>query len=201
MRDIYWIGGGSGAGKSTIAARIAKEHGLRTYSTDDVMSEHARRCTPEDAPYLHEFLAMSMDERWVRRSPETMLETFHWFRGEGFGLIVEDLLRMGTDGGVIVEGFRLLPHLVAPLVSDSRGAVWLLPTPEFRQAAFDLRGWDIPSRTGDPEAARRNLLERDRMFTDRLETDTRRLGLPVIEVDTPMDEDELLERVCHSLKL
>ncbi len=40
---------------------------------------------------------MDMDERWVHRNPETMLETFHWFRGEGFGLIVEDLLRL-PDG-------------------------------------------------------------------------------------------------------
>src|SRR5260221_118942 len=47
-----------------------------------------------------------MDERWVNRSPETMLETFHWFRGEGFGLIVEDLLRCRAEPCVIVEGFR-----------------------------------------------------------------------------------------------
>ena len=40
---------------------------------------------------------MDMDERWVNRSPGTMLETFHWFRGEGFGLIVEDLLRLPAE--------------------------------------------------------------------------------------------------------
>src|SRR5215211_7577064 len=62
-------------------------------------------------------LAMDMDERWVHRSPETMLETFHWFRGEGFGLIVEDLLRLPRVPGVVVEGIRLLPHLVKPLLS------------------------------------------------------------------------------------
>jgi hypothetical protein len=55
---------------------------------------------------------MSMDERWVNRSPETMLETFHWFRGEGFGPIVEDLLALPAEPGVVAEGFRLLPHLV-----------------------------------------------------------------------------------------
>jgi hypothetical protein len=41
----------------------------------------------------------------VNRSPETMLETFHWFRGESFSLIVEDLLRLSTEPCVIVEGF------------------------------------------------------------------------------------------------
>jgi predicted kinase len=42
LKHIYWIGGGSGAGKSTIARRIAAEHGLRVYSTDDVNSGLSR---------------------------------------------------------------------------------------------------------------------------------------------------------------
>ncbi len=124
LRHVYWIGGGSGAGKSTIARRIAAQHGFRVYSTD-----------------------------------EAMLETFHWFRGEGFGLIVEDLLRLPTDAGVIAEGFRLLPRLVKPLLAEPAHAVWLLPTPEFRRAVFDGRGWEIPRKTSDPELARHNLLE------------------------------------------
>jgi hypothetical protein len=65
-----------------------------------------------------EFVKISMDQRWVDRSPQTMLETFHWFRGEGFGLIIEDLLALPPDQGVIAEGFRLLPHLVKPLLHD-----------------------------------------------------------------------------------
>lgn len=93
LRHVHWIGGGSGAGKSTIARRLADRNGWRLYATDDVMAEHARRTTPEDAPFLHRFMAMDMDERWVNRSAQTMLDTFHWYRGEGFGLIVEDLLR------------------------------------------------------------------------------------------------------------
>jgi hypothetical protein len=100
---------------------------------------------------------MDMDERWVSRSPRTMLETFHWFRGEGFGLIVEDLLDMGP--GVIAEGFRLLPRLVRPLLADPGHAVWLLPTPGFRRAAFENRGppHQFWQRASDPERALRNL--------------------------------------------
>jgi len=140
LQHVHWIGGGSGAGKSTIARRVAAQHGLHVYSTDDVMPDHASRMLPEDTPYLSSFKTMPMDERWVNRSPETMLETFHWFRGEGFGLIVEDLLRLPVDNGVIAEGFRLLPHLVKPLLAEPGHAIWLLPTPEFRRAAFDSRG-------------------------------------------------------------
>jgi 2-phosphoglycerate kinase len=203
LRNVYWIGGGSGAGKSTIARRLAAQHGLRVYSTDDVMSDHASRLAPADAPYLSVFMSMDMDERWVNRSPQVMLETFHWFHGEGFQLIVDDLLRMSAESGPIAEGFRLLPQLVMPLLAESRHAVWLLPTPEFRQAAFVSRGtaWNIPSQTGHPQRAWRNLLERDRMFTDRLAQETKRLGLPVIEIDIAMSEDELAAEVAHAFGL
>jgi 2-phosphoglycerate kinase len=202
LRHVYWIGGGTGAGKSTIARRLAARHGLHLYTTDDVMSDHANRSTPEDSPLLATFAAMDMDERWVNRPPATMLETFHWFRGEGFTLIVEDLLRLPTDPGVIIEGFRLLPRLVKPLLAVPAQAVWLLPTPDFRRAALDSRGsmWQIAGRTSNPARALHNLLERDRMFTERLAEEAQRLELRVIEVDT-MTEDDLTARVTEAFGL
>jgi 2-phosphoglycerate kinase len=203
LRHVYWIGGGSGAGKSVIARRVAGRHGLGVYATDDVMADHGRRWAPADGPFLSEFAAMDMDERWVNRSPETMLETFHWFRGEGFGLIVEDLLRRPAEPGVIAEGFRLLPRLVQPLLAEPGHAVWLLPTPGFRRAAFARRGslWQIAGQTSDPERALGNLLERDRMFTEWLRDQARRLELRVIEVDGTVTEDGLEELVTEAFGL
>lgn len=203
LRHVYWIGGGSAAGKSTIARRIAAQHRLHFYSTDDVMSDHASRSTPEDSPLLRKFMAMDMDERWIHRSPKTMLETFHWFQGECFEMIVEDLLRLPRSPGVIVEGFRALPRRVKPLLAVPRHAIWLLPTPDFRQAVFERRGpaWGFLAKTSDPEKALCNLLERDRMFTDRLHEEAKRLELPVIEVHTTMTEDDLAERVTEAFGL
>jgi 2-phosphoglycerate kinase len=203
LRHVYWIGGGSGAGKSTIARRVADRYGLLRYATDDVMSDHARRSRPDHAPLLSEFAAMDMDQRWLDRSPATMLATFHWFRGEGFHLIVEDLLRLPREPGVIVEGFRLLPALVQPVLAAPHHAVWLLPTPAFRQAALASRGstWKIAGRTSDPQRALRNLLERDRLFTDALRTEATRRRLRTIEVGTATTEDDLAERVAEAFEL
>ncbi|MFB6393861.1 hypothetical protein [Polymorphospora lycopeni] len=203
LRHVYWLGGGSGAGKSTVARRIADRHGLRLYATDDMMPDHAARGTADECPYLHRFMAMDMDERWVRRSPALMLETFHWFRGEGFAHIVDDLLRLPARPAVLVEGFRLLPYLVKPLLATPAHAVWLLPTPAFRRAAFASRGslWTIAGRTSDPERALRNLLERDRMFTQRLREETSVLGLHAVDVAPASTEDDLVDRVTRTLGL
>ncbi|GAA2165411.1 MULTISPECIES: hypothetical protein [Glycomyces] len=201
LRHVYWIGGGSGAGKSTVAAALADRYGLQRYGTDESMPDHARRTTAAEAPYLHEFKGMSMDERWLDRSPEVMLETFHWFRGEGFDLIVEDLLAMPPDQGIVVEGFRLLPGLVAPLLADRRQAVWMLPTADFRAFAVDKRAKatgrpGFIHQTSDPERAGRNLAERERMFAERLREETRELGLQAITVDAAVPESESVRRVA-----
>lgn len=201
MDHVYWIGGSSGSGKSTVARRLAARHGLRLYATDDVMAEHARRSTPADSPRLSRFISMTMDERWLDRAPETMLETFHWYHGEGFGFIVDDL--QAQCSGVIAEGFRLLPRLVKPLLSDPQRAVWLLPTARFRRAAFASRGelWKIAGKTSDPAKALENLLVRDGLFTDRLSAETKALGLTAIEVDIGMSEDDLVNQVTTAFAL
>ena len=203
LRNVYWIGGGSGVGKSTIARRLATKHGLQLYSTDEAMADHSRRCPPEACPLLTEFKKMSMDERWADRSPQTMFETFHWFRGEGFCLIVEDLLKLEPNEGVIVEGFRLLPQLVRPLLHDSSRGVWLIPTPEFRLAAFESRGslWSIAEKTSNPERALSNHLERERLFTAYLQDMAEEAGVPVINLDGPLAESVLESRVATQFDL
>ncbi|WP_134774232.1 hypothetical protein [Ornithinimicrobium flavum] len=129
-----------------------------------------------------------------------MLQTFHWFAGEGFDLIVEDLLAMPREP-VVVEGFRLLPRLVAPLSAAGR-RVWLLPTPQFRRNAFAARGslWQIAGRTSNPELALANLLERDRLFTEQLRTEADARGLPAVDVDDGVTTEELMTRVRQALQ-
>ncbi|MGA9994086.1 MAG: hypothetical protein WBP93_01670 [Pyrinomonadaceae bacterium] len=97
-----------------------------------------------------------------------------------------------------------MPHLVKPLLYAPGRAVWLLPTPDFRQAVVESRGGSASgflAKTTDPERALRNLLERDRMFTDILREETERLELPAIEIDTTMTEDDLARRVTEVFRL
>lgn len=200
LGHVYWIGGGSGAGKSTTARHLASRFGLRVYDTDALMGEHSRRSP--DAAYIKMFAAMDMDERWVNREPAVMLETFHWYRGEAFEAIVEDLLALAPEP-VVAEGFRLLPQLVLPLLADCSRAVWLLPTPEFRRLVFVRRGprWGFQGRVSDPRRAMENLLARDAMFTSRLRAETSRLGLPVVTVGGTLTEEALVTLVAQRFQL
>ena len=143
LRHIRWIGGGSGAGKSTIAGLLAEEYGLHLYHCDNAQSAHTARSDAADHPMLHAFLSMTMDERWAKRTPEEMFHTFHGFHGESswthFGGSAGPA---PTDVPVLVEGYKLLPRLVFPLLSRSDQAMWSIPTPRV-EAYCPLPAWII----------------------------------------------------------
>lgn len=202
LRDVRWIGGGSGAGKSTVAELLGRRFGLRVMSTDLSLRRHAAAAA--GAPRVDGFVAMSMDERWVEREPAAMLDTFPWFAGDGFDRLLDDVESMPGGGTVLVEGFRLLPRLVAPLLEAGGGAVWLLPTPERRAAAFegrDAEGRAFWLRTPDPARALANVLERDRLFTERLRRDVRALRLVALDVDGGEPAEAVADRVERLLGL
>jgi hypothetical protein len=82
-------------------------------------------------------------------------------------------------------------------------AIWLLPSPAFRQFAFEARGglWDIPNKTGSPKKALSNLLERDAMFTEQLRQETNQLKLESIDVDGQKGIDIVTNLVAEHFKL
>lgn len=181
LAEVHWIGGGSGGGKSTIARLLGRRCGVPVLHTDDLIRAHAAALP--DRPLISRFVAASIDERWLG-DPAAMLDAFPWFAGEGFELLLDDI-RALTPGPLIVEGFRLLPRLVAPLLEGDARAVFLLPTPQQRLAAFDGRtpAESFWTGTSDAALALRTLLERDRLFTQRVGAEAVLLGLPTLRVD------------------
>lgn len=206
LAHVRWLGGSSGAGKSTIATRFAEAHGLRLYRSDETLRRHVAVATPDRHPLATAFVGMSMDERWLDRPPGTMLDTFHGFHGELFEMIVDDLLALPTEPPILAEGFRLLPRLVAPLLRSpdgARQAAWLISTPTFRLAAFEARGtdWHGAQRTRDPGRAMRNLQERDGLFAARVADEASGLGLATIAVDGSISVEALSAQVASALGL
>lgn len=199
FRHVLWIGGGTGAGKTTIATLIAERYALRPYYYDRVETAQIERMTPGAQPRFTRWLSRSMDERWVALSPSALAATTLGTQDERFELVLDELRSLPTVPPVIAEGFGLRPDLVAPQLDDRQRGVWLLPTPEFRERALGAadRLWSMPRQTSDPTRALANRLERDRLLTDHAREAARSRGLVVVEVDGTRSIDEIAEWIAE----
>ncbi len=55
LEHVRWVGGGSGAGKTTVTRLLAGRVGARLYSTDATIGVHSDRLEPAEAPLLECF--------------------------------------------------------------------------------------------------------------------------------------------------
>jgi hypothetical protein len=177
-----------------VALALAQRHGLRVYSLDQNERARFARVTRARQPNLYAFDQMSMDERWVLRSPATMAAHTITNGAEGFSLIVEDVLALLAASNVppvLVEGPWLFPDSVTPVLSSPRQAIWLLPTEAFKRASAARR--DKPSvrhETSDPARATHNWLARDRLIAAHVQREVEQHRLPWLAVDgtRPLEE-------------
>src|SRR2546430_12720950 len=73
LGHVLWIGGGTGAGKSSVAIALAERHGLTRYNYDWHDSrDHTDRTRADRHPHNATFLAMTLDERWLLQAPREM---------------------------------------------------------------------------------------------------------------------------------
>ena len=176
----FWLGGGSGAGKTTLARAVAGRLDLRLYHVDAYGYDHVARMARRYFPRTQAFTAMTYDERWLR-APEVLAEEFLAISAERMSLIVDDLRALGRGATILVEGPQLLPGLVAPLLDSAGAALWLLPTEGFSRRAVTARGEIVPS--AKEAEVRANRHRRDVLVTEALRARAAELGLSSAVVD------------------
>lgn len=209
-RCILWLGGAQWAGKTTTATLLSVRYPLLRYSYDyhDARAHADRsRANPERYPYRHAWIAADdagdRDANWVRPEPGQMAETTRRTFAERLPMVLDDLAAMPAGGTILAEGWGLRPEFVAPLIESPRQAIFLVPTEEFRQhqlrtmpraRIFSIKG------VSDPERARRNRIERDRLLAEDVVEQADKLGLRVVHVDGTRDENQMVALVEEHFK-
>lgn len=129
---VLWIGGRSGAGKSTVARLLARRHGLRWYSCDTRTWDHLDRAIAAgDAAAIE----------WGRLSPQQRSQLSQAdkrrLRIDRAAMVLDDVAGLPDTPAVIAEGTDIVPSMV-PRHSL---AVWLIADPTVRACRTQQRGW------------------------------------------------------------
>src|SRR5438552_10364516 len=142
-------------------------YGLERYNYDwHDARDHSDRTRPDRHPMRSAFLAMSLDDQWVNRTPSQMAEAEVAEFTERFEMVLDDLAGLPADR-VVADGFGLLPDLIASVTPDRSQAIFLLPTPEFRDWALAQRRWVAREGRRHPVRARAKRPPRYAMPTAR----------------------------------
>jgi hypothetical protein len=108
--------------------------------------------------------------------------------------VLEDLISLPFERGIVVEGFGLLPELVTPILSHRRQALWLAPTESFKRDSMTRRGKpSFGSQVSDLERAKNNLLARDMLLTAHIKSQALQYGYTLYEVDGTHTADEMAD--------
>lgn len=194
MPNVFWLGGGCGSGKTTIARVVSRRLDLRLYPVDGYTYAHAERSQHDGFPLSRAVAEMTPEQRWAR-TPAELAEWFAAVAAERLQMILADLRDLGPGPTVVAEGPQLFPDLIAPLMQTPKHGLWLLPTPEFAQ--HGVSGRRAGGLTGEAAQRRR---DRDVLLTEINRRQVRRHLMPSADVDGNRSLADTIDMVAERLE-
>jgi hypothetical protein len=168
---MLWVGGGQGAGKTTLAWQLSRANDLPLHSVDLWTYDHQARLPAGG----------SLDEELAGEA-DSAADAFESVSRLRLGLVLDDILArdLGTVPA-IVEGPQLMPAFAARLPPG--WGVWLLPDPARTRLVREERLAQEDTLAGHPAVGRTHrVLQRDALLAQRIRASAALSDRPVIEV-------------------
>jgi 2-phosphoglycerate kinase len=197
--QIYWLGGSSCTGKSTLSTMVAERFGWTVYHADEFFEAHRLRSNASEHPHFDRVSRLWGDALWLRDVGEMVSDELRFLEDE-FKMVIEDLQRLHGETGktILFEGAGALPHLVKPLLPARHHALWLIPTEAHQRFHYAQRHWirEIINATSNPEQAFENWMARDARFARWLEQQAQAHDLAWLRVDGTHSLEETAEIIA-----
>ena len=198
LGHVFWIGGGSEAGKSTISRRLAEEFDFVYYHGDEAYSRHVDLAEKERTPMLwfhHQLMREERFDQWFfALSPEEKAQGGRDAGAEDLLMVIDDLLAMPTDKRIVVDVFCAHAEGLVQ-VTEIHNLVFLVATDSFQRETIE----NLDRKRGqDPDE---NYIEAQRLFSEGFRGDANRLGIPMVVTGGRLTLDESYSAVCRHFGL
>ena len=159
--NVLWIGGRSGAGKSTVARLLARRHGLRWFSCDTRTWDHRDRAIAAGDAAAIEWEQLSPRQRSQLSTEENLRLTIDRSK-----MVLDDVAALPNTPAVVVEGTPVVPSMVPPRSM----AIWLTAEPTTRAGRTRQRGWGAGGGEVDMIKERELMAELEHTDAARIDT-------------------------------
>jgi hypothetical protein len=188
LAHVLWIGGGTDAGKTSLARLFAARYDIHIYHFDRPSpSWEAITISEDQYPHSLRWQKMTDEERWLRPAKEQAQHVYQMW-AEQYSFRLHDLLTLPIEKRIVAEGYGFMPSLVAPLLASQQQAIWLVPTAAFKEKTFKARVSEgakgsYRHQIQNPEKALARHRERDMLIADRIREEATARNLRLLTVD------------------
>ncbi|HEY9292140.1 MAG TPA: AAA family ATPase [Microlunatus sp.] len=161
LANVLWIGGRSGAGKSTVARLLARRHGLRWYSCDTRTWEHRDRAIIAGHQGAITWERLTPTQRSQLTAADTIRLAI-----DRSAMVLDDVMGLPDQPAVVAEGTNVVPSMVP----HRSLAIWLTAPARVRADRNRQRGWGAAGGEVDLIKERELLAELDRAKATVIET-------------------------------
>jgi 2-phosphoglycerate kinase len=198
---IYWLGGSTYAGKTTISNIISEKYGFTVYHCDEYLGKHIEKSNVQKYPTLNGVSKICWNDI-LNMTVEEYLKWAVCMYNEEFEMILDDLYKLSNVEPVIVEGVGLLPDLINNRIYDSNHAIWVVADEVFYKR-HQMERKELFERTREclnPEQALQNYISYDLAMGKYITNSAKGHGFNVIEVKNDSNIIKNAEAVCSHFK-
>ena len=200
IENVYWLGGGSCAGKTTLGKMFEINNGFTYYNGET--QKFFKQGQMDHVPLLKEIrIIRETDKNWrwlFSLQVEEMAQFFLSIAKENIPLILDEVLELAGDSKVIVDTIFGHPSDISR-EGNLSNAVFLIADSSFQENEWHRRTWPkkkVIANMENPVEALKKWVQMHRMVNESIVADCERCGVDYIVTSGVIDLRESYRQVA-----
>jgi hypothetical protein len=196
LSNVFWIGGGTCGGKTTITDMLAEKHGFVPYHAEHRGREHFALASEADHPAMSREIPILMSRREediLGRSVKEVVPACEAMHDEQHEMVVLDVIKLSKDRHVVVDT-SADPRMLKRIAGDGRLVCLYADEPTVRMTCNgrDSRMAEVFATYSRPDEVREHTMQVGFQHGLRDRTRAEEAGLVCLDrADTKSAEDML----------